>query len=316
MIRSLATRLVHSLVSLLSVSLLCFALLRAAPGDYFTALRLEPGLSRQTLRSIEQQADPGSSLVRRYVRWCGAVLHGDFGISLAYHMPVRSLVMDRILNTLLLAGTGLFLAWLIGLIAGLLRGQPRAFVQMCSSLLWSIPEPVLALLLLFAALRLHALASLRIDDAGPVTSWGHWRNLAQQIALPALAMTLSYLPLVLRHVQSGLEAAQHAPAVEAAHAHGIPSRTLLLHYILPETANPLISLLGLSVGSLLSASLFIEVLFGWPGLGQILLSAILMRDTNIVVAGVFASATILILGNLLSDLLLWFHDPRLRGAAL
>ena len=315
MISSLATRLAHSLVSLLAVSLLCFALLRAAPGDYFTTLRLEPGLSPQTLRSIQQQADPRSPIVRRYALWCASALHGDFGQSLAYHMPVRALLAERIANTLLLSGAGLCGAWLLGLLLSTLRGRPAALVRLFASLLWSIPDPVLAFLLLWTALRLHALAPLPIGTASPTASWTQWSNFVRQLALPALAMALGYLPLVLRHLQGGFDAAQHAPAVEAAHMHGLPQRVVLFRYILPEAANPLISLFGLGIGSLLSASLFVEVLFGWPGLGQLLLNAILMRDTNVVVAGVFCSALLLILGNLLADLLLWLHDPRLREAA-
>ena len=313
--RVLARRVLHSLISLLAVSMLCFALLSAAPGDYFSELRLEPGISQQTLRAMERQTDPRRSLAERYVFWCESALRGDFGNSLSYHLPVASLLSERIANTLMLSAAGLFGAWVLGLALGMSEGWFASLVRVFTSLLWSIPEPVLALVLLLAALKLHTLAPLTVPTSEAGWSLAHFQSLAGQLVLPSLAMAIGYLPVVIHHVQRGLVAAREAPAVEAARAHGLPYRRILLHYILPEAANPLISLFGLGVGSLLSASLFVEVLFGWPGLGQLLLNAILARDTNIVVAGVLCSAVMLIAGNLLADILLWLHDPRIREVA-
>ena len=311
----LARRLLYSLVSLIAISMLCFALLRAAPGDYFSELRLEPGLSQKTLTTMEEQSDLSKPLIERYALWCKAAVRGDFGLSLTYHLPVVQLLGERIANTLMLAGLGLLGAWILGLLLGSVTGWPAIAARAFAALLWSIPEPILALLLLLGALRFHALSPL-VEISSPAgSSWMHLRSLAGRIALPALAMTLGYLPVVLRHVQRGLDAARRAPAGEAARAHGFTRRRILLSYLLPEAATPLISLLGLGIGSLLSASLFVEVLFGWPGLGQLLLNAILARDTNIVVAGVLCSAVMLITGNLFADLLLWLHDPRLRAVA-
>jgi peptide/nickel transport system permease protein len=312
MIRSLATRFVHALITLFAVSLLCFALLQATPGDYFTTLSLEPGLSVHTLNALRRQADPHASLLRRYAGWCGAMLHGDMGQSLAYHMPVRTLLAPRILNTLLLSTAGLASAWLLGLLLAGIPGRFAAIVHTGAAVLWSIPEPILAFLLLLAALRFHAMTLLALDASSPFDSIATASAFTRTIALPALAMMLGYLPLVLRHAQSGFLTARIAPAVEAAEVHGLPPRIVWLRYILSEAANPLISLFGLSIGSLLSASLFVEVLFGWPGLGPLLLNAILQRDTNVVVAGVFVSALVLMVGNLIADLLLWLHDPRMR----
>ena len=315
MIRTLATRIAHALITLFAVSLLCFALLQAAPGDYFTTLTLEPGLSTRTLDSLRREADPHATLVQRYLSWCGSMLRGDMGHSLAYHMPVRDLLAPRILNTLLLSAAGLAGAWIVGLLLAAIHGRFATLVHAFAALLWSIPDPVLAFLFLLAALRFHAMAPLPLDTSNPFVSLATAGRFLHAISLPALAMSLGYLPLILRHAQSGMAAARSAPAVEAAEVHGLPRRTVWLRYLLPEAANPLISLFGLGIGSLLSASLFVEVLFGWPGLGPLLLSAIFQRDTLVVVAGVFASALLLIAGNLIADLLLWLHDPRLREAS-
>lgn len=312
---TLALRFVHSLISLLVISLFCFGLLHAAPGDYFSELRLEPGISQKTLQAMESQSDLNRPLALRYALWCKSALRGDFGQSLAYHLPVAPLLRERIGNTLLLGATGLAGAWALGLFLGSMSGRFATITRWFAALLWAIPEPVLALVLLLAALKLHALSPLPGFGTEGQSSWTRFRSVSNQIALPATAMALGYLPVVLRHVQRGLDAARNAPVVEAARMHGFAYRRILLHYMLPEAANPLISLFGLGVGSLLSASLFVEVLFGWPGLGQLLLNAILARDTNIVVAGVLCSAVMLIAGNLLADVLLWLQDPRIREEA-
>jgi peptide/nickel transport system permease protein len=104
-----------------------------------------------------------------------------------------------------------------------------------------------------------------------------------------------------------------SPFIVAAHAHGIPLRRLLLRHALPAAANPLISLFGFSLGILLSSSVVIEGIFGWPGLGQLLIEAILQRDFYLVVDATVLATVFLILGNLLADALLYAIDPRIRA---
>jgi len=103
-----------------------------------------------------------------------------------------------------------------------------------------------------------------------------------------------------------------APFLLAAQGHGIPGRTLLYRYALPAAANPLISLFGFSIGTLLSGSLVVEVVMSWPGLGPFLLEAILARDLYVVIGGVLLSTLFLVAGNFLADLFLYWADPRIR----
>jgi len=103
-----------------------------------------------------------------------------------------------------------------------------------------------------------------------------------------------------------------APFVQAARGHGVPRRRLWMVYTLPAAANPIISLFGYSIGGLLSSSLLIEVIMGWPGLGPMLLEAIFSRDIHVVIGATLASALFLIAGNLIADLLLYAADPRIR----
>ncbi len=126
------------------------------------------------------------------------------------------------------------------------------------------------------------------------------------------ALALTTLPTIARHVQSSVDEVLGSPFLGAVRAQGVPQRRLLYRYALPVAANPLISLFGLSIAGLLSTSLLIEVIMGWPGIGPLLLEAILSRDVYVVIGSVLVSTVLLLAGNLLADLLLFAADPRIR----
>jgi peptide/nickel transport system permease protein len=130
--------------------------------------------------------------------------------------------------------------------------------------------------------------------------------------LPLCAVVLSTLPAILRHVRASAIDAGQAPAVRAAGGHGIRGWRLDLRYVLTIAANPLISLAGLSFAALLSASLLIEVVMSWPGLGPLLVEALLARDVHVVLGATMLATMFLVGGNLLADLALFAVDPRIR----
>jgi peptide/nickel transport system permease protein len=125
-------------------------------------------------------------------------------------------------------------------------------------------------------------------------------------------LALGMAPILERHVRTAVGEALQAQFVLAARAHGIPRTRILYRHVLPAALHPLIALFGFSLGTLLSASLLVEVLVGWPGLGPLFLEAILARDFAIVLGVVMASAATLIAGNFAADLMLYRVDPRIR----
>ena len=156
------------------------------------------------------------------------------------------------------------------------------------------------------------MAGLDYSSLGPAAKV---HDIFSHFTLPVLALTVATLPIFFRHVRAGMLEALALPSIEAARAHGIPRRRILFRYALPAAANPLISLLGLSVATLLSASLVVEVIMGWPGLGPMLLEAIMARDLYVVIGAVMLSTVFLVAGNFLADLLLYVSDPRIRAGA-
>jgi peptide/nickel transport system permease protein len=146
-----------------------------------------------------------------------------------------------------------------------------------------------------------------------MSTWAESKDLAVHILLPAVCLIAGLLPVLLSHVRAAMADALESPFIAAARGYGIPHRRLLFRHALPAAANSLISLLGLSIGTLLSSSLVIEAIFGWPGLGQLFLEAILARDFYIVIGAGMLATIFLIAGNLLADALLYTCDPRIRA---
>ncbi len=317
--RYLLRRLGHGMFLLVGVSILAFLFTTLAPGSYFDEMRLNPQIAPETVAALRAQYGVDRPLPVRYASWVNSVIHGEMGFSFAYNSPVAPLLLGRARNTLLLTITATLLAWAISLPLGVwsaarLGRLPDRLFSWGTAALMVIPDLALALGLLVFAVRsgwfpTGGMASVDFETLSPLNKL---RDLALHMILPVTALVLSALPLLVRHVRAAVADVLNAPFLLAAAGHGIPRRTLLYRYALPVAANPLISLFGFSIGALLSGSLLIEVVMSWPGLGPLLLEAILARDLYVVVGGILFSTFFLVGGNLLADLLLFWADPRIR----
>jgi peptide/nickel transport system permease protein len=318
--RYLERRFVHSILLLMGVSVLCFLLSDLAPGSFFDEMKLNPQISPGTVAALRAQYGLDQPLPARYVRWLMSVVRGEWGFSFAYNSPVRTLLMVRARNTLLLTMLATALAWLIAVPLGVWIasrvGKWEDRVSMAgTSFLLAVPELVLALGLLYAVVRTHALpvggmVSVDFDRLG---WWGKVCDLGSHLVVPVTVLTLASLPVLVRHVRASMIEVMQAPFMQAARGHGIGQAGLLFRFALPAAANPLISLFGLSVAGLLSGSLLVEVITGWPGLGPLLLEASVSRDFYVVVGVVMASTVFMIAGGLLADVMLVVADPRVRA---
>jgi peptide/nickel transport system permease protein len=306
--------LLHGLLLLVGVSLLSFLFAELAPGDYFSQLRADPRVSAETVAALRAQYGLDRPLPVRYAAWVASVLRGDFGYSLAYNSPVGPLLWARVRATLLLTGTATLLAWLIALPLGIWNATARgtwgdSVSKLVLSFLLAIPDLLLAIVFLMLAVETGY-----FPTGGMVSPGGPERvlDVAWHLALPVAVLVLGMLPILVRHVRASMGEAIDSPFALSARAQGIPRRRLLFRHLLPAAANPLISLFGFSLGTLLSASLLVEVVMGWPGLGPLFLEAIMARDFAVVLAVVMLSASFLVVGNLLADILLYRMDPRIR----
>lgn len=315
----LARRLLRALLLLLGASVLCFLFTQMAPGSFFDELRLNPQISAQTVAALRSHYGLDQPLVFRYARWMRSAVHGDFGYSISYNVPVAPLLWARAKHTLLLAAVAMLLTWLIGVPIGIYTAGSRGrtfdkVVGTANSLLVSVPEIVLALAFLAIAVRwrvapLGGMSSPGFDE---LSTWAKLRDLGLHLLLPASILVLGGVPIVERHVRTGVVDALETPCIQFARGLGIGRTRLLFLHVLPLAANPAISLFGLSLANLLGGSLLVEVITGWPGLGPLVLEATLSRDLYVVIGAVMLSAVFLVAGNVIADLLLFATDPRLR----
>jgi peptide/nickel transport system permease protein len=315
MTRFFLRRLIHAALLLVGVSVLSFLLLQLAPGEFFSEMRLNPQISPETVDALRARYGLDRPLPIRYARWVASVAHGDFGLSLAYNMPAAPLLLDRAKNTLLLTFTAMVLSWVVAVPLGVWnayrpRALPARITSAANGFMLAVPELVVALVLLVIAARTGWLPTGGMRSSGDMRP--NIGDLARHMFIPVLAIVLGTLPVVLRHVRSAMDEVLHAPFVRAARGHGLPRRVVLYRYALRAAANPLVSLFGFSVATLLSASLLVEVVMSWPGLGPLLLDAIVARDLYVVIGAIVFSTVLLVVGNLIADVLLFVVDPRVR----
>jgi peptide/nickel transport system permease protein len=311
--RYIGRRLLHGLLLLVGVSVLSFVFAELAPGDYFSELRTDPRVSAEAVAALRAQYGLDRPLPVRYAAWVASVLRGDFGYSLAYNSPVGPLLWGRVRATLLLTGTATFLAWLLALPLGIWNATARgtwrdSAAKVVLSFLLAVPDLLWAIVFLMLAVETGWFPAGGMVSPGPERV----EDVAWHLVLPVAVLVLGMLPTLVRHVRASMAEAIDSPFALSARAQGIPRRRLLFRHLLPAAANPLISLFGFSLGTLLSASLLVEVVMGWPGLGPLFLEAIMARDFALVLAVVMLSASFLVVGNLLADMLLYRVDPRIR----
>jgi len=318
-VRYLKRRAIHGALLLLGVSVLCFLFSDLAPGSFFDEMKLNPQISPSTVSALRSQYGLDQPLPVRYGRWMMSVIRGDWGYSFAYNTPVRSLLLARARNTLLLTVSATLLSWLVAIpvgtwIAGRAGRWEDRIVLTGTSLFLAVPELVLVLFLLYWVVRTHALPAGGMTSAGfdGLTPKSKLWDLTAHLVVPVTTLVLVSLPILIRHVRTSMVEALRAPFVQAARAFGIGRTRLLFRYALPVAANPLISLFGLSIAGLLSGSLLVEAIMGWPGLGPLLLEAAVSRDIYVVVGAVMTSTLFMILGSFLADFILVIVDPRVR----
>jgi peptide/nickel transport system permease protein len=310
-------RLGHAALTLFSLSLLSFLFLELAPGDFLDGMRLSPEMSSSAREVLRSRHGLDRSLPARYGLWIQAVARGEWGFSFAYGVPVAPLLLERGLNSLLLTGSATLFAWLLAIPIGVLwalasRGWASTLWGLLTAVLLSIPEVLLALAFLFLAAKTGAFPVGGMRSAGTEAA-APLADLAWHMVLPVMALSLSRMGGLARHVRESLTAALRLPPIQLMRASGISPRRILFRHLLPLAANPLATLLGLSVAGLLSGSLIVEVVMGWPGLGSLLLEAILARDPYVVIGATMCSAFLLLLGGAIGDLLLQLGDPRIAS---
>jgi peptide/nickel transport system permease protein len=234
------------------------------------------------------------------------------GQSFFYHAPVGAIIRSRLANTLMLAASALLFAWAIALSLGALAARrPGSWADhLCSVIILlaaSTPRIVLALLALTFAVR----TSLFNVGQSSALAEGASHSLARVI-VPALVLSVPLVALFLAQVRDGLGVALGQEFVQVARSKGLRERAVIFRHALRSALNPLITIFGYSLGGVVSGSVIVETVLGWPGLGQLSVVAVRNRDVPLLMGVVLVTASAVLFGNLIADILLRLNDPRLR----
>jgi peptide/nickel transport system permease protein len=312
-------RLLHMIPLLIGVSLLTFLLMSLAPGDYFTALSQNPQISPDTIAKLKAQFHLDRPWYVQYCFWLKNVLSGNFGYSMAYHIPATSLIFQRLWNTFLLSFSALIIAWGIAIPLGIWAAVKKdSWVDHGCSLVafvgLSVPDVLLSLLALWFAAATGWFpvggAESPLYDFMPSTQ--QFWDRAHHLILPAIVLAASDLAGIMRQMRSNLLDTLRAEYVTAARARGLGEGWVIYKHALRNAINPLLTIFGYSLAALLSGAFIVENIMAWPGLGRLTLEAFFEKDSYLVVDCVVMATALLVVGNFIADLLLAWSDPRIR----
>ncbi|GET43610.1 ABC transporter permease [Microseira wollei] len=314
-------RLLQAIVTLFLASVLCFAIIQLAPGDFLDTFKSNPKISAQRLEELKRQFGLDKSVFEQYWFWLwGIVSRLDFGLSFAYQRPVASLLWERVPATLLLAISSLIVTWAIAIPLGILAAVKQnrladRILQVLSYAGQGFPSFITALLLLFFAQSTSPLfpvgGMISIDHAD-LSPLGKILDIGWHMILPTLALSITSFAGLQRIMRGELLDVLRQDYIQTARAKGLPENRVIYVHALRNAINPLITLLGFEFSSLLSGAFITENFFNWPGLGRLTWQAVINQDLYLVMASLMIGAVMLILGNLLADLLLKAADPRIR----
>jgi peptide/nickel transport system permease protein len=310
-------RLVQTLVTLLIVTMLTFALLAAAGGDAVNSLSDDRLASEATIQQMRQIYELDQPLPVRYWRWLSNTARGNLGESFFYHAPVSSLLLPRLRNTAILALLALLMAWAVALTLGTIAARRRGSWadRLCEVLILvsaSTPRIVLALVVLALASGVSWLAVGNNSVVSGNASLAEHSASFARLFLPAFVLSVPLVALFLAQVREGVRAALQEDFVLVARAKGLRERDILIRHALRAALGPLITIFGYSLGAVMSGSVIVETILGWQGLGALSVVAVRSRDVPLLLGIVLITATAVFMGNLLADILLHLNDPRLR----
>lgn len=315
MIRLAIQRLLLGLVTLWVISVLVFAITNILPGDAASAI-LGQEATDEARTALASRLGLDAPPQVRYASWLAAMLRGDFGISYATDVPVAAVIGPRLANSIYLALLSSVLAVPLSLFLGLLcaafpGSAGDRLLTAASLLIVSLPEFVVGLLLvLLFSVTLHLLPAVtsNLDTSSP---WAVLRGLA----LPAITLVAAVQAHMVRMTRAAILDVMSRPYVEMARLKGASRARIILRHAVPNALGPIVNVVALNLGYLVSGVVVVEVVFGYPGLGQLIVQSVSTRDMPVIqtTAMIFCGTYIVL--TLSADLLAMLANPRLRQAA-
>ena len=312
-------RILQTIPLLFIVSIISFFIIRLSPVDPLAELRLNPSISQETLQRETVRLGLDKPIIVQYGLWAKSFVKGDLGIT-SNGEKVSVKLAERIPNTLLLTTIVIFMTWLVGVPLGVLgavfnKTKFDRLLTILSSVGMAIPSFFFAILLLIFAVKtgLFPVGGLTSYDYNELSFFGKFIDLSKHLILPVTVLFTISLAGLQRQMRANMLEILDSDYIKFARAKGLSEFKIIFKHALRNALNPMITLLGFEFAGLLSGAALTEYVFQYPGLGRLILEAVMKSDINLVMASLMIGSIMLVLGNLLADILLIITDPRVRG---
>jgi peptide/nickel transport system permease protein len=313
--RYLLRRLLIAIPSLLGISVILFTVLALAPGDPFGELATNPAVPPEVREALRIKFGIDDPIAIRYFRWIAAMVHGDWGFSFASRIDVDTLILQRLPATLFVIGSAQLLALTIALPVGVFAAtRPYSIFDQISSTLafvgFSLPTFFTGLLfILVFSVQLDWLPFVFRDIDATGWRW-FWAELKQSI-MPICVLGLFQAASTTRYVRSAMLDVIRLDYVTTARAKGLGERAVIVKHVVRNALIPVVTLVALQMPAIFGGAIVTEQIFRIPGIGSLLISAILANDTPVIMAVTFVFACLVVLFNLIADVLYGWLDPRI-----
>lgn len=315
MIAYIIRRCLMAIPLLIGITIISFAIIKAAPGGP-TSLLIDPGLKPEDRIKFEKKYGLNDPFYVQYGKWLGNMLKGDFGTSLIRRgVPVSKMIMNRLPNTLLLIGASTLIAFLIAVPLGIfsaMRPYTKLDYTITVGSFLGVATPSfwlgLMMIMLFGVkLGWFPTGGVATLNA-PFSVWDRLHHLV----MPAIVLATADMAALTRYTRSSMLDVLQQDYIRTAKSKGLNERTVVLKHGLRNGLIPIITLFGLMLPSFIGGAAITEAVFSWPGIGRLFIESAFARDYPVIMALTVISATLVVIGNLIADILYAIFDPRIE----
>jgi peptide/nickel transport system permease protein len=320
--RYVTRRLLQAIPLLLLVSMAVFALIQLVPGGPMGVYGKSPNLTAADLARLEEKLGLNQPVHVQYFNWLGQVVRGDFGYSYDTRRPVTAEIGDRLPATIYLMGVTFVVVLLVAVPIGMLAAvkQYSWFDIVVSTLTFAGQAlPVfwlgLMLILVFYGWARNPVTGEPLLPARGLATLGESFSLGDRIRhliLPVVTLGLGWVSWYSRYLRSSMLDVLHHAYVQTARAKGLAERVVMRRHAFKNAAIPLITIVALDLATLVTGAVYVEIIFSWPGMGQLFFRAATRRDYPVLMAITMLGAVVVVLANLLADVLYAYLNPRIR----
>lgn len=311
--RYIIKRLLQVIPVIILASILSFAMIYLAPGDPAEFYRT-PNMTDEDMEIVRENMGLNQPISVQYVKWVKQILKGDWGYSIHNKRKVTTQIIEKLPATLGIMGASIIFSLVVAIPLGLIAGSKKntlvdKIISVLNYIGISIPEFWFAILMiLLLSLKLKLLPGSGMHTTGE-DSFG---DIVKHAIMPILALSISKISIYVRYIRANVITQMEEDYVLTARAKGTSEKKILFQHVMKNCLLPIITVVGMNLGSLVAGSYIVETVFGWPGLGTFGITAIRTRDYPLIMGTTMLSCIVLITGNFLADICYYMADPRIK----